>query len=94
MAVETEVPVSVAPRRRPAPKRLTTRELWIRRAPLLPALVFAIVLTQVPFLFTLYYSFRERNLLRPGSTGSSGSRTTGGSPPTRCSATPSSTPSS
>jgi polyol transport system permease protein len=67
MAVEAEVPVGAAPRRAPAPKRLTTRELWIRRAPLLPALVFAIVLTQLPFLLTLYYSFQSRNLLRPGS---------------------------
>lgn len=33
----------------------------------MPALVFAIALTQVPFLFTVYYSLRSRNLLRPGS---------------------------
>ncbi len=67
MAVEAEVPVGTAPRRRPAPKRLTTRELWTRRVPLLPALVFAIVLTQLPFLLTLYYSLQSRNLLRPGA---------------------------
>ena len=42
-------------------------ERWRRRGPLLPALVFAIVLTQVPFLLTLYYSFQSRNLLRPGA---------------------------
>ena len=29
------------------------RESWVRRAPLLPALVFLIVVTQVPFVATL-----------------------------------------
>ncbi len=67
MTVEADAPVGAAPRRRPAPKKLTTRELWTRRAPLLPALIFAIVMTQLPFLVTVYYSFQSRNLLRPGS---------------------------
>jgi sorbitol/mannitol transport system permease protein len=40
---------------------------WKRRAPLLPALLFAIALTQIPFLFTLYHSLFSWNLLRPGS---------------------------
>jgi sorbitol/mannitol transport system permease protein len=30
---------------------------WRRRAPLLPALVFAILITQLPFLVSIYYSF-------------------------------------
>jgi len=67
MTVEAGVPVGAPPRRRPEPKRLTAAERWQRRGPLLPALVFAIVLTQLPFLLTLYYSFQSRNLLRPGS---------------------------
>ena len=67
MTVEAGVPVGAAPRRRPAPKKLTQGELWKRRGPLLPALIFAILLTQVPFLFTIYYSFQSQNLLRPGS---------------------------
>ncbi len=50
---------------------VTTRparsEGWVRRAPLLPALVFTIVVTQIPFLLTLYYSFQSWNLVRPGS---------------------------
>jgi sorbitol/mannitol transport system permease protein len=50
---------------------VTTRsarsEGWARRAPLLPALVFTIVVTQIPFLLTLYYSFQSWNLVRPGS---------------------------
>lgn len=42
-------------------------EGWRRRGPLLPALIFMIVVTQVPFLFTLYYSTLSWNLVRPGS---------------------------
>nr|WP_090344572.1 sugar ABC transporter permease [Mycolicibacterium malmesburyense]CRL76173.1 sugar ABC transporter permease [Mycolicibacterium malmesburyense] len=42
-------------------------EAWRRRGPLLPALVFMIVVTQIPFLFTLYYSTLSWNLVRPGS---------------------------
>lgn len=51
------------PRRRPGARR----EGWIRRAPLMPALAFTIIVTQVPFLLTLYYSLKSWNLLRPGS---------------------------
>jgi sorbitol/mannitol transport system permease protein len=40
---------------------------WSRRAPLLPALIFTIVVTQLPFLLTLWYSLRSWNLVRPGS---------------------------
>jgi len=39
------------------------RERWTRRGPLLPALVFTIVLTQIPFLLTIFYSFQNWNLL-------------------------------
>ena len=42
-------------------------EGWRRRGPLLPALVFMIITTQIPFLFTLYYSTQSWNLVRPGS---------------------------
>ena len=38
-----------------------------RRGPLLPALIFTIIVTQLPFLVTLVYSFFSWNLLRPGS---------------------------
>jgi len=48
----------------PAPSR---KDKWSRRAPLLPALVFAVVVTQVPFLVTLYLSTLGWNALRPGS---------------------------
>ncbi len=52
---------------RPAtPVKAPARERWARRGPLLPALVFAIVVTQVPFLVTLYLSTLGWNALRPG----------------------------
>lgn len=41
-------------------------EAWRRRAPLLPALIFMIIVTQIPFLVTIWYSLRSENLLRPG----------------------------
>lgn len=42
-------------------------EGWRRRAPLLPALIFTIIVTQIPFILTLYYSVQSWNLVRPGS---------------------------
>jgi sorbitol/mannitol transport system permease protein len=65
MAVGVEAPPAAQPRRRPEPKQLTRAERWQRRQPLLPALVFAIAFTQLPFLVTLFYSFQQYNLLRP-----------------------------
>jgi len=47
--------------------RISRAEGWRRRGPLLPALIFMIVVTQVPFVFTLYYSTQSWNLVRPGS---------------------------
>ena len=38
---------------------------WIRRVPLVPALVFIFVVTQFPFLLTLWYSFQKWNLNLP-----------------------------
>jgi sorbitol/mannitol transport system permease protein len=40
-------------------------DAWVRRLPLLPALIYVIVVTQVPFLLTIYYSFLNWNLLVP-----------------------------
>jgi sorbitol/mannitol transport system permease protein len=42
-------------------------ETWRRRGPLLPALIFTVVVTQLPFLLTIWYSLHSRNLLRPES---------------------------
>jgi len=43
------------------------REAWLRRLPLLPAFVYVILVTQVPFALTVYYRFFSWNLLQPGS---------------------------
>ena len=43
------------------------REAWTRRLPLLPALLFTIIATQIPFLLTLFYSLFSWNLAKPGS---------------------------
>jgi sorbitol/mannitol transport system permease protein len=45
---------------------------WLRRAPLLPALVFMIVVTQLPFLVTLIVSFMNWNALYPDDIGFAG----------------------
>ena len=42
---------------------------WGRRAPLLPALIFMIIVTQLPFVVTLVISFLNWNALPPRQTG-------------------------
>jgi sorbitol/mannitol transport system permease protein len=39
---------------------------WRRRLPLLPALLFAILLTQVPFALSVYYSLTDWTVVPPG----------------------------
>jgi sorbitol/mannitol transport system permease protein len=45
---------------------------WARRAPLLPALIFIIVVTQLPFLVTLVISFMDWNAYYPQERGFAG----------------------
>ncbi|WP_353941816.1 sugar ABC transporter permease [Streptomyces sp. HUAS MG91] len=64
MTTVTSAPVAApqtAASRRP-PRRLRA---WATRAPLLPALVFMIVVTQLPFVATLVISFFDWNALYP-----------------------------
>ncbi|GAA4850222.1 sugar ABC transporter permease [Luteimicrobium xylanilyticum] len=62
----------------PAPARLTFRDKWLakdgwaRRGPLLPALVFVIVLTQLPFVATLVISLMRWNSNYPDDIGFTG----------------------
>ncbi|MFG2493025.1 carbohydrate ABC transporter permease [Streptomyces caniferus] len=42
---------------------------WARRAPLLPALVFLVLVTQLPFLATVVISFTRWNALAPDNRG-------------------------
>ena len=55
---------------RPPPKRkLAAQMLWSQRGPLLPALLYALLLRQVPVILTLWYSFQSKNPLRPSTGG-------------------------
>src|SRR4051794_2712455 len=45
---------------------------WARRAPLLPALIFMIVVTQLPFVATLVISFMNWNAYYPNARGFAG----------------------
>jgi sorbitol/mannitol transport system permease protein len=45
---------------------------WARRAPLLPALLFTIIVTQIPFVITLVVSFMNWNALYPNDVGFGG----------------------
>jgi sorbitol/mannitol transport system permease protein len=45
---------------------------WARRAPLLPALIFMIVVTQLPFVVTLIISFMDWNAYYPDERGFAG----------------------
>src|SRR5256714_8613129 len=45
---------------------------WARRAPLLPALIFIIVVTQLPFVVTLVISFMNWNAYYPEQRGFAG----------------------
>jgi len=45
---------------------ISRREAWQRRMPLLPALIYIVVVTQIPFLVTLWYSFQNYFFDVPG----------------------------
>ncbi|MGW2562294.1 carbohydrate ABC transporter permease [Streptomyces sp. NPDC001514] len=57
-----------AGRRRPGPAAAA----WARRAPLMPALVFMVIVTQLPFVATLVISFMDWNALYPDERGFTG----------------------
>jgi sorbitol/mannitol transport system permease protein len=48
----------------PAP-RFLLRESWRRRLPLLPALLFTIALTQIPFVMSIWYSLTDWKVVPP-----------------------------
>jgi sorbitol/mannitol transport system permease protein len=51
--------VAQPPRLAVRPRAASRRERWLRRLPLLPALVYVVVVTQIPFVVTLWYSFQS-----------------------------------
>ena len=59
----------------PAPSQATSARRaadWARRAPLMPALLFVILCTQLPFVATIVISFMDWNSLRPRDRGFAG----------------------
>jgi sorbitol/mannitol transport system permease protein len=56
---------------RPVSRFGTARD-WATRAPLLPALIFMIIVTQLPFVATLIISFMNWNALYPNDRGFAG----------------------
>lgn len=48
-----------------AARAILRRDSWRRRLPLVPALLFTVVVTQVPFLFSIWYSLTEWKILPP-----------------------------
>jgi sorbitol/mannitol transport system permease protein len=63
MAAISQAGATTAPAARPT----VPRTGWSRRAPLLPALIFMVVMTQLPFLATLVISTLSWNSLEPGT---------------------------
>ncbi|GAA1003275.1 sugar ABC transporter permease [Streptomyces sp. F-3] len=64
MTLMTEARVAAVPGRAAA-QRPNRMRAWATRAPLLPALIFMIVVTQLPFVATLVISFLDWNALYP-----------------------------
>lgn len=71
MSVSTTTAGQRTPLARPAPpetRRSERKAGWARRLPLMPALVFLIVMTQLPFLATIIISFIRWNAFLPDET--------------------------
>ena len=64
MTTLTAPPKTAPPPARP--RKTTGTAKWKRRIPLLPALVFTIIVTQLPFVATLVISTFQWNILKPG----------------------------
>lgn len=60
------------PSRGTSDKALQKAGNWARRAPLLPALIFLIIVTQLPFVGTLVVSFMDWNAYYPDDRGFAG----------------------
>ena len=73
--MSTSVPkTATAPPQTHVPNQLelTPKQTWARRIPLLPALLFTIIMTQLPFVATLVISFMNWNAYRPDQRGFAG----------------------
>lgn len=65
VANEADIETAQPPDRSAEVKRIQRREAWRRRLPLLPALLFTIVVTQVPFVLNIYYSLTDWTIVPP-----------------------------
>lgn len=74
MTATTEEPARQpeAPPRQQESPALRKAGNWARRAPLLPALIFLIVVTQLPFVATVFVSFMKWNAYYPDDRGFAG----------------------
>ena len=57
---------------RPPDAEMNNRTKWANRSLILPAIIFAIILTQIPFLTTIGFSTWQWNLLYPNDVGFTG----------------------
>jgi sorbitol/mannitol transport system permease protein len=56
---------AVALRERAARAAVERRNRWGRRSLIAPAVIYTILITQIPFVITIWYSLQSYNLLRP-----------------------------
>lgn len=72
MTATTTAPLTRAPARTATPPPSGRLRAWATRAPLLPALIFMIAVTQLPFVATLVISFFDWNALYPDARSFTG----------------------
>ncbi|MGI5127061.1 carbohydrate ABC transporter permease [Pseudonocardia sp. CA-107938] len=72
MSTTVEKPAAPAATEPNEPTALKRAGAWARRAPLLPALVFMVIVTQLPFVGTLIISFMNWNAYYPDERGFAG----------------------
>jgi sorbitol/mannitol transport system permease protein len=72
MTTTTKTDTTVSASDAAARKRNQRKSVWTSRGLLLPALIFLILLTQIPFLTTIGFSLMEWNLLYPQDRGFTG----------------------
>lgn len=65
----TKNPLATGPAKK---SRMQATGAWARRMPLLPALIFVILLTQIPFVTTIIISFMNWNAYYPDDVGFAG----------------------
>jgi len=70
--MSTETTMTTEPAVSQSNSSLAKAGAWARRAPLLPALIFMIIVTQIPFLATLVISFMNWNAYYPDDRGFAG----------------------